>query len=286
MEISIVDERALVLQEQLTLEQAEGRAWSQKLDAFGSMQKMTSLFRRPKDDDFTLTYKEHRLQPFWHIECQAHYVYERQREYPLAMSGSEVEAVTIADQRYEVKDGRIVLTGLEHCREEPRREVFIDGYSGEQEEGLGQYRQFPANEIPVDQIDTLTQANVIVVPPQSKATALVRDVLLTILKSIKADKIIEDSVEIERVDLYYRPVYAFQYRWLSKEKEAVLEIDGLTGNVHGDGKTFQQYMGKVLDGDFLFDVGVDTIDLLVPGGGIAIKLARKGYDIARKRSES
>jgi hypothetical protein len=49
------------------------------------------------------------------------------------------------------------------------------------------------------------------------------------------------------------------------------------------GKMFQQYVGKLLDPEFLFDVGLDTVDLLVPGGGLAVKLARKGIEAARKK---
>lgn len=63
-------------------------------------------------------------------------------------------------------------------------------------------------------------------------------------------------------------------------------MDALTGTLHGDGTVFQQYMGQILDAEFLFDVGIDTVDLLVPGGGIAIKLARKGYDLARTRGDN
>jgi hypothetical protein len=131
MDITIADERALLFQEQLTMDQAEGRAWSQKVEAFGSMEKMTSFIRRPKDSDFELTYKEHRFQPFWHIECQARYVYERKREYPITLSGSEIKAVTIEGHEYPADQGRIRLTAVEHCRQEPRREVFIDGITAE-----------------------------------------------------------------------------------------------------------------------------------------------------------
>ncbi|HCB50765.1 MAG: hypothetical protein AMJ56_19980 [Anaerolineae bacterium SG8_19] len=286
MEIAIADERALVFQEQLTMDQAEGRAWGHKLDAFGSMEKVTSFLRRPKDEDFKLIYKEHRLQPFWHIECQARYVYERQREYPITLSGPEVAAVTIDDREYPALNDRIVLKAVEHCREEPHREVFIDGYTGEHNQACINYLQYPANEMPIEQIDELTLKGIILVPPQSRATAVLRDVLLGVLKSLQADHIIEDQVEVERVDLYYRPVYAFQYRWLSKEKEAVLEIDGLTGKLQGDGKVYQQYMGQILDAEFLFDVGAETLSLLVPGGGIALKLARKGYNVARSDTNS
>lgn len=48
-------------------------------------------------------------------------------------------------------------------------------------------------------------------PPQARATAVVRDILIGMIKSVQAARIIEDSVGVERVDLYYRPVYAFQY---------------------------------------------------------------------------
>lgn len=44
-----------------------------------------------------------------------------------------------------------------------------------------------------------------------------------------------------------------------------LEYDGLTGQWQTSGKTFPQYMRKLIDPDFLFDVGVEAVDLLVPG---------------------
>ncbi|MCP4416675.1 MAG: hypothetical protein GY805_08635 [Chloroflexi bacterium] len=286
MDITLADERAFVLKEQLSLEQAEGRAWGKKVDAFGRMVKMASFLQRPKDSDFELLYKEHRYEPFWHIVCRARYRYERRKEVPIASTGGEVEAISLHDKRYDVQNGRILLTVTEHCCEEPERILFIDGYSNQPDDTFSQYLNNPANEIPPEHLEELGKQSAIIVPPQARASAIVRDVLLGVLKSIQADTILEDSVEVANVDLYYRPVYAFQYRWLSKEKEAIVEYDGVTGKVRTDGKTFQQYMGKLLDPEFLFDVGADTIDLLVPGGGLAVKLARKGMDVARKRSTS
>jgi len=283
MEISLADERALLLKEQLTLEQAEGRAWSKKVDAFGRIAKVGSFLQRPKDDDFELLYKEHRVEPFWHIVCHARYVYERRREFPLPISGPEVEKVTVEEQEYLVNNGRLILHGLEHCREEPHKEVYVDGYTNQQIPELAGYLDFPANEVPTDYMDDLTEKGIIVVPPQVRASAVVREVLISMLRTVQADRILEDAVDIQKVDLYYRPVYAFQYRWKSREKEAILEYDGLTGRLQADGKTFQQYMGKLMDPEFLFDVGADTIDLLLPGGGLAVKLARKGIDAARKK---
>jgi hypothetical protein len=140
--------------------------------------------------------------------------------------------------------------------------------------------------VPPEHLEELGKQGAIVLPVQARASAVVRNVLLDVLKNIKADTILEDAVEITNVDLYYHPVYAFQYRWHSKEKDAIVEYDAVTGELRTEGKTFQQYMGKLLDPEFLFDIGADTIDLLVPGGGLAIKLARKSIDVARSRSKS
>lgn len=285
MDISLADERALLLKEQLSMEQAEGRAWGKKMEAFGRMARVTSFLNKPKDDDFELIYKEHRYEPFWHVVCSAHYVYERARNYQIDLK-EEVEAVTIEEKRYQVVDKRITLTGLEHCREEPRLELFIDGFTGEEQPDLAAYLDFPTREIPQQDLDDISAKGPIFVPPQARASGIVRNVLSDMIKGVQADRVLEEYVHVERVDLYYRPVYAFQYRWISKEKEAIIEYDAVTSQLEADGKTFQQYMGKMLDPNFLFDVGADTVDLLVPGGGLAIKLAKKGIEAARGRSHT
>jgi len=285
MQITVADERALLLQEQISMEQAEGRAWSKKGDAFGTITKMTRLLQQSKDDEFELAYKEHRYQPFWHVVCTAHYSYERISPYSVATSGPEVESVTIKGTEYTADGGSIAITGLDHCVEEEHQERFVEGMTGDTTPDLADYLKFPATTIAEEALDSFAPEGTIVVPPQARASAIVREMLAGMIKSFQADRIVEEKVEVERVDLYYRPVYAFRYRWLSKDKEAIMECDALTGELRPGGKTFQQYLGKVLDAEFLFDVGVDAVDLLVPGGGIAIKVAKKGLDVARSRGK-
>ena len=285
MQITVADERALLLEEQISMEQAEGRAWSKKGDAFGTITKMTRLIQQAKDDEYELAYKEHRYQPFWHVVCTAHYIYDRTSPYSVATSGPEVESVTIEGTEYTADGGSITITGLDHCVEEEHQERFVEGMTGETTPDLADYLKLPATTIAEEALDSFAPEGTIVVPPQARASAIVREMLAGMIKSFQADRIVEEKVEVERVDLYYRPVYAFQYRWLSKEKEAIMECDALTGELRAGGKTFQQYLGKVIDAEFLFDVGVDAVDLLVPGGGIAIKVARKGLDVARSRGK-
>ena len=132
-------------------------------------------------------------------------------------------------------------------------------------------------------MDEFAAEGTVVVPPKAKASTIVNDILVKAIKSVEADKIIEDRVTLETVDLYYHPVYAFQYRWIPKGRDAILEYDGLTGQMRTGGQVFRQYVGKMLDPQFLFDIGADTVDLLVPGGGIAVKLARKGLKAAKSK---
>ena len=218
MQVNLVEERAMILQEQLSMDQAEGRAWSNRMSAFGRLERVTSLFSRPKDEEFELLYKEKRYQPFWHIICSSCYVYERQRAYPLKVSGPEVESVSIEGMQYDATTGTITLSGLEHCREEVRNEVLVDGLTNAPNPELSSYLDFPTTEIAEDDLDDFQPADAIVVPPQARATAVVRDILIGMIKSVQADRIIEDRIDVERVDLYYRPVYAFQYRWARQGK--------------------------------------------------------------------
>jgi hypothetical protein len=201
------------------------------------------------------------------------------------VSGPEVKSVTIEGMAYDAESGTVNLTAMEHCREELRQEVLVDGFTNQPNPMLSDYLKFPTAEVAEDDLDDFKPEDAIVVPPQARASAVVRDVLIGMIKSVQADRIIEDRIEVERVDLYYRPVYAFQYLWVSKEKETIIEYDGLTGKLQTDGKTFQQYMGKLLDPAFLFDIGTETVDLLVPGGGLAIKLAKKGIEVAQNRKK-
>ena len=102
------------------------------------------------------------------------------------------------------------------------------------------------------------------------------------IKGIQADKIIEENVSVECVDLYYRPVYAFKFLWKPKNKEAIVEVNGLTGEVGTGVRTFSEYLGKILDQNFLFDVGADAAGMLIPGGSIAVKIAKKYIDNRKK----
>lgn len=279
MEIAVADERAYWIKETLPLEQAQGRAWAKKADAFGTIAK---FLQRPKDAEIELTYSEKRYEPFWHVVCRARYVYDRERKYTINVEGTEVKALTIHRERYEVQEKpnlHIALPATEHCSEEYSREVFVDAISGDKQDWAN-YLKYDSTLI--EDIDHFAREGAIVVPPEVRASLVVRETLGNLMKVVQADTVHEELVEVETVDLYYRPIYAFEYLWQPKDKRAVIEFDGLTGEIRTGGKAMRQQVGKVLTRELLFDIGVDTVDLFVPGGGIAIKLVRA---IAERRKK-
>ncbi|MDY7039484.1 MAG: hypothetical protein SVX38_01325 [Chloroflexota bacterium] len=282
MEITLADEKAYFLKPVLSWEQARERAWDKKIQVFSS--GLTSIFSRPKSEDVEVAYSERRLEPFWHVVCSAHYVYDRTRQYAVPVPYPEVQTVTMYGQDFSIvreDTPQIILTGVEHCRENNQQEAFLDGVSGEEQSWV-EYLKYDRDEI--TDFEAFSPEGDIVVPPKVRASFVVRQLLGGMLKPVQADTLLEERVEVEKIDLYYRPIYAFEYLWKSKDRKAVGEFDGLTGELSAGGTTVRQQISAVLTTDLLFDVGIDAVDLLVPGGGIAIKVAKSVVDSRRQKN--
>jgi hypothetical protein len=281
MEVTVADQRILIYKPQISKEEAKEKAWEKKIDSFGAINIIGSFLNRPKDEDFDLVYEEHRYEPFWHVIAKAKYVYDRNVSYEVAVSGREVTGVLSFEKDFEVTNGHIHLPVLEHCTQEEEDEVLVDAVSGKNNPGLKKYLSLSPKEVKKD-IQREVPKDTILVPPQTRISAIMRDSLAKMIKGIQADKILEETVRVECVDLYYRPVYAFKYFWKGKNKEAIVEVDGLTGEVGTGIRTFNEYIGKILDQNFLFDLGADAAGMLIPGGSIAVKIAKKYIDNRKK----
>jgi len=268
MKVTVAELRILVLEEQHSMDRAEGLAWARKIDAFGALSRLLS---RPKDEDFELVHKEHRYQPFWHVACKAFYAYERQAQYHLTLRGPEVKSVTIQGTDYPVAATALDLTGVEHCEETASVEYFVDGLSGNKDASLGEYTHFPTRTVGLPDLAALRSQGAIVVPPQLASTGIVRDAVGGLVKRVVADEITDEVLDVEKLDLYYRPVYTFQYRWISKEREAIMDYDALTGKFSIDGKSYQEYADMAIDAELVTGPDAETVAQLVPGGQLAVK---------------
>lgn len=273
MEITLAPERLFLLEERLTIDEITQRAMDKRASALGS------LLSKPKPEEVTLVNKQRRLEPFWHVAGRATYVYERNREYSVPAAASDVEALTIHGTKYEGQ-GTFRVPALEHCRTEIRSEAFVDGLTGAPVADGAQVITGARSE--VADPATLAEGDTIAMPPENRASYVVRKLMGELIKPVQADKLLAEEVVLEATDLFYRPVWAFEFTWNGKGKQAIVEIDSVTGQTRS-GKALVGQIKGALNRDLLFDVGADTVGLFVPGGSIAVKLAKAAIDSNKKK---
>lgn len=266
MEVEIAQERIVVLADRFNLDHAEGRAWARRAEAFGAVARIGGLLGRTGADDYECVYRERRLQPFWRLHAHSTAEYERTRSYAVDVAPA-VRSVVVAGETLTVTLGQVRLSGLESCREESEREFLFDGLTRAETPALARYLSYAGSFADAEALAETARQGTVVVPPENKASMLVREVVAATIGKIEADRVLEEKVSVDLVDLVYRPVYAFRYTHAGKS--AVIEFDGLTGDIRPDGATFEQYLGKALEPRFLLDVGVEAVNLFVPGTQLA-----------------
>jgi hypothetical protein len=279
VDISLGEPRIIGLEPRLAYEDLLRRAEERKTGALGT--GIGGLLSRPKPEDVVLGTVQRRVEPFWHISATAHYVYDRTRAYAVPASAGDVRSVTILGQEFVVAGGTKAapatfgLEVLEHCTEDFREEVWVDGAAGNPVAGAAQLLAGPHNE--VADPAALTADDTMVVPPEQRASAIVRQLLAKLLRPLQADAVFEERLAVEHLELVYRPIIAFEFVLPAKDRRGVVEVDALTGETK-TATSLKLQISRRVSRDALFDIGADTVGLLVPGGSIAVKLARVAID--------
>jgi hypothetical protein len=277
MDIYLATERAFHLIPQISLEVARDRLEQKKTSLV--IGTLGALISRPKPEDIQLVSFESRLEPFWLINVLVRTVYERSHTYTIALCGTEVHHVTALGQDLPVvpnpKGGsNFLLNGVEHCIDERQQSFTFDGTGTKLD--LSKYQSFAKSEIA--DLEQFAPAGVLVVPPHAHASTVVRAVLAEVIKPVQAQVIHEERVNVDALDINFRPVYALEYEWVTKSKRVILEFDGLTGEVHPGGKKVNGQIKTLVTRDLIFDVTADAAGLIVPGGSIAVKLVKAVVD--------
>jgi hypothetical protein len=279
MNVELAEERILLLPDLLGAVQAESRAWSKRTDAFGAFAKLGGLLQKTKDEDFEIVYRELRLQPFWRLSAATTYVYERQREHRLKV-GPEVQSVSVGGQSFASTDREATVTVTESCNESSQKDWLFDAITKKGDLGLKPYLALANQQVTAEDLNERARAGAVVVPPQAKASMLAREVISRSIRKIEADRIVEERVHLEAIDLFYRPIYAVRYRW--QQKEAVVEVNAVTGDTQTGGTTFENYVGKLVDRDFLLDASVEAASMFIPGVNLAKIIVSKGLKLNAK----
>jgi hypothetical protein len=271
MEINLGEEKIIELVSPYTFSDVHERMIGKKMDAFGAL---TKLMQRPKWDEIVISGSQRRYEPFWYGSAMAHYSYDRRRRYNVEVT-PEVQSVTVYDHDHEVRREKasvFSVEAVEHCVEQMRRELMLDPVRGDDRD-YSRYTAAP-NKREVPALDALEQEGAVVVPPEVRSSFLVRRLIQSLVKTFQADVVNEERIDIDYIYLYYRPVYAFEYHWVTRDKRAVWEFDAVTGEIRTEGGQIKRQVNAVLENDALFDVGSDAIGTIVPGAGVAVKLGR------------
>ena len=139
-----------------------------------------------------------------------------------------------------------------------------------------------AAKVDIPDMAEFAPSGTLVIPPQVRATAVVRQVIAEVVRPVQNAQVIhEERVTVEAVDLHFRPVYAFEYVWAAKNKQAVIECDAITGDIRTGGKTWGDQFKGIITGDFMFDITADAVGMLLPGGSIAVKFVKAVVDRGR-----
>ena len=267
VDFQVEDKRIYQIKDRIGPDNAKGKAEELKTKAFGLV---SNLIFGAKAQDIELKYLERRYEPFWHIICTTRLEYDRSRQYKIGVE-AVVKTVTIDGKDYPANE-RILLDGVEHCVENLRKEVFIDAVTGKS----GDYANYvKCEKEEISRTEELAAGDTIVVPAKVKASYLTRSMLADMLKPIEAHEITREEIRIEALHLYFRPIYAFEYLWVAKNKAATLELDAATLQAKPGGKTVKEKMAEIIKEADLFDIGTDVANLVVPGGGLAMKLAKR-----------
>jgi len=281
MDIYLAEESAFHHIPQVTVEVAVDRLEQKKVQLVSGT--LGALLSRAKPEDIQLVSMENRLEAYWQISVHLHTVYERNKTYTILIDGSEIDHVTMLGQDLPVtsesKEGSsLSIKGVEHCIEDARHEFTFDGAGTETD--MSKYTSFPKTEV-VD-FTNFAPEGVLVIPPKALASTVVRSILSKVIKPVDAQVIHEERIDIEKLEINFRPVYAMEYLWAAKNKKVVLEYDALTGKYDSHGEKMGGEVKQILSADLIFDLGTVAAGALVPGGGTVVKLAKAVYDHTKK----
>jgi hypothetical protein len=279
MEIAVAEQGAFCVPPALSLDEARGHAAHYRTSAFGGL---TQIFSRPKPEDITVTATGLRFVPYWHVSAHLRVVYDRHETYRFPIpSPDHVVSLGIGEGTFPVESDRkertISVAAVAHCVRELRKELWIDATTGD---------PLPARAVatatPVD-LATFHPDGGAIVDPTVRASAVIRQVLGDDVNPPEADAYQEERAEIEVLDLYFLPFYAYDLAWSAKGKSASITVDGCSGEIAQSKSAMHPAIAKLLNKETLFDIGSETLNLVVPGGAIPLKLVRA---LRQKRSEA
>lgn len=253
----VADTRCFVLEPVIYKSQAYAQAGEHRSKVFGfdPRQLLRTLGRR-RHAGVEAELLERRMVPFWHVRCRSHFDYTRMKDYTIAAQDPDALSITLLgndpqgnqlEMIYRVDQtgrsgGQVKLTGIERCVTDRDVTQFIDSYTRTEEwpprvleehqkllRDSAKLRPRPiadltefGNNLTLDSAPIFSDdIKTIVVPPLETADNVVRRSLQQVMAPIEAATIFEWSLEVVNVDLYFRPLYVFQFERLDEDGNSI-----------------------------------------------------------------
>jgi hypothetical protein len=236
--IELREPRCFVLESVINPDQAYAQAGAFKGRVFGF--DLGRVVRRSKVIEAKLLHR--RLVPFWHIQCQSHFDFSRLNNYQLLAHHPDAVKITLQGPNEQAIDfrvdqtgrsgGQVTITGIERCVTNRDKVNWIDSYvqredmtpqmaQQEQKRMQAYIVQRPKEVVDLEEFvaslsvgnSTLYQDGLetLVVPPLETADNVVRRSLKEVMVAIDAPMIHEAWLKVENIDLYFRPLFVFQF---------------------------------------------------------------------------
>jgi hypothetical protein len=267
MEIVVAEKGAFYYEPMITAEEARGRASAHKVSVFGTLSR---LFSRPKEEDIVMSDQGLWYLPLWHAKAHIQFVYDRRESYKVPVKTPHVGTITVGATDYTVAGGAIDLPVVEHCERDEQRELWLDALNNQP---INAQPYLKARQNPVD-LDEFAPEGAKIVAPGVRASTVIRALLGEDFRPADADDVKKEEVNIGCIDLHFRPTFNFKCVWAAKNKSAELAVDAITGELQTQPAAAMSAVAKLLKPETLFDLGAETLNVVVPGGAIALKVAK------------
>ena len=260
---------------------ATEQANKKKLDAFGMMAKF-NILNKPKDEAVHAARSELRYEPFWFIDSNRRVDYKLLLERKLEVDDEYANSILIDGKTYEIfedskksfvsNDKRYSTLNVQYnCNREIKYKTYIDGL-GRNIKSENYEKLFKNSNYKFKEVEDLTNIDNIINPTFSFSSAIEEMKNSLLREKIISHEILTDDAIVDKIYLYFRPVYAFEFIWSNENKVGIIEIDGLNGEISEKGVWLKDRVSKVMTRDMFFDIGGEIANGMVPGGGVVVKM--------------
>ena len=260
---------------------ATEQANKKKLDAFGMMAKF-NILNKPKDEAVHAARSELRYEPFWFIDSNRRVDYKLLLERKLEVDDEYANSILIDDKTYEIfedskksfvsNDKRYSTLNVQYnCNREIKYKTYIDGL-GRNIKSENYEKLFKNSNYKFKEVEDLTNIDNIINPTFSFSSAIEEMKNSLLREKIISHEILTDDAIVDKIYLYFRPVYAFEFIWSNENKVGIIEIDGLNGEISEKGVWLKERVSKVMTRDMFFDIGGEIANGMVPGSGVVVKM--------------